>query len=118
MTTYNMGQLKIRGRLKDVWHVYFDNGERMVLFGKAPAGTRIVADGPGSTSKTTQRIGNRGGFPVINRQHGAVKATVRPAPNRRGASIAFNSVRRHRQYYTPLPGGGVAISKQPMGRKR
>lgn len=117
-TTYNMGQLKIGGKLKDVWHVYLDDGSRYVVFGKAPQGATITADGPGSTYKTTQRVGKRGKFPPITRKHGAVTATVRPASaKKQGARINFKSVKRHRQYYTELP-GGTAITKKPFNKRR
>lgn len=116
ITTYNMGQLNIKGTLKDVWWVDFDNGESLTVIGKAPRGARILADGPGSASKTAQRIGKKRVFPVIRRQHGAVTATVRPVPTQKGASINFHSVKRYRQHYTRMP-GGVAISKKPLRNK-
>ncbi len=113
--TWNMG--KLQGR--DVWWVVLPDGRKLVLLGEAPQGARILADGKGSAYKTTQRIG-RGAFPVITQRHGAVTATIRPSRTPKGADIAFSnlrSIKRGKQYYTPVA-GMTLISRRPLGRRR
>jgi len=112
-----MGQLNG----KDVWHVRMDNGEHIVVLGKAPQGARILADGPGSASKTAQRIGGRRGFPEILQQHGAVRARLTPSGRPKGVDISFTSrlrsIKKGKIYHTPTR-GGTLLSRRPLGKRK
>ena len=120
--TQNMGKLG-RKNPQDVWHVWLPNGKHVILIGKPPEGTRILSDGKGSASRTTQAIGG----PLrrsVTHQHAAVRTTIRPAGTPKGAEARFSpgssrlkSVKRGKQYFTPMR-GGMAISRRPLGRRR
>jgi len=118
--TWNMGKLG-RKNPQDIWHVRLPDGKHLILRGAPPQGARILADGPGSASKTTQAIGGRLRRAIMQ-QHGAVKAIITPSRRNSGAEARFapsglKSVKKGRQYFTKM-GGGVAISRRPLGRRR
>lgn len=115
-TTYNMG--KLHG--KDVWWSHLDTGETIVVLGKQPEGTRILADGPGSADKTTQRIGRQREFKPFSIRHGAVTSRVTPANNYKGAQSSFTSTigKSHKEgkiIVTPI-GGVNGYSRKPIKR--
>lgn len=118
--TWNMGKLGTKAP-KDVWWVKLPGKKPYVVMGAAPAGAKILADGPGSARETTQTIGGRRRFTPFEHKHGAVKTTIRPAAIPKGAradfSPSYKSIKRRGQYFTNV-GGGVAISRNPLGRKR
>jgi hypothetical protein len=103
---------------KDVWHTKLDTGERIVVYGPPPQGARIVADGPGSASKTTQRIGTKRDFKPFSQNHGAFRAFVRSSTTSKGAEITFKSEKRGKMYVTPLGGGATGFSRRPIRNRR
>ncbi len=116
--SWNMG--KLQG--KDVWHTQLDTGEHLVVLGHAPEGASILADGPGSAYKTTQRIGSKSGFPLINYQHGAVRATIRPSGIPKGANISFNPMHLKskpvgKMFITKVR-GSTLLSRHPLDRRK
>jgi hypothetical protein len=118
-TTYNMG--KLHG--KDVWWTHLDTGETYVVLGPKPDGATLLADGPGSTYKTTQRLGNKAGFEPYTIKHGAVMSRVTPAKNHQRAQNAFTPVRNMRigkMYVADVGGGAIGFSRKPIkgGRRK
>jgi len=120
---WNMGKLG-RKNPQDIWHVRMPDGKHIILKGKPPEGAKVLADGPGSASKTTQVIGGRL-RQAISQQHGAVTAIIKPSRRSTGAearfvhtgSIGLKSVKRGRQFFTKI-GNGIAVSRRPLGRRR
>jgi hypothetical protein len=116
-TTYNMGRL----HGKDVWWTHLDNDQVYVTLGEQPEGTRILADGPGSTYKTTQRIGSQAGFKPFSIRHGAVMSRVTPTKAPQGAQNAFAPVGRSvkvGKMYVADVGGAIGFSRKPIKRGR
>lgn len=128
-TAINMG--KLHG--KDVWHVKMDNGERIVVIGKKPEGVTFTADGPGSASRTTQRVGKKRNFPEFDIQFGAIRGSFKPTGAPKGADVRFkptapkptktkntgtDSVKRGRIYVTKVGKGRVGYSRNPIPRRK
>lgn len=116
-TTQNMGKLHD----KDVWWVHLDSGESYVVLGKKPEGARIEADGPGSTYKTTQRIGSKRDFIPYSERRGAVMARVTPTRTPKGAEASFSPVgpsRKVGKMYATNIGGATGYSRRPIKRGR
>lgn len=113
-TVQNMG--KLRG--KDVWHVWLDSGEHMVVLGKRPKGAKD-AEGKGSAYKTSQRLGSKVGFPEIEYKHGAIATIIKPSRVSKGAEASFLpvSIKKGRQYITRV-GRHDLVSRRPLGRKQ
>lgn len=113
-TAYNMGKLRIKGELVDIWHIRLDSGRRLVIFGERPEGIRTLADGKGSTTKTLQRFGEGKLNKTFTNRHGAVTAHVSPSVGRQGATMSFKV---GKIYVTPL-GEATAYSRRPLRRRR
>lgn len=121
VVAWNMG--KLGKPLRDVWHIKFPNGTHKVLLGKAPKGAKILADGPGSTYKTTQVI--KGDLRrEVKQKIGAVTINIKPSGKPKGAVATFTSnmprlksVKHGKLYYTNIGSNAVGISRKPIGRR-
>jgi len=116
-TAINMGRLKIKGKLLDIWHVRTDDGKRIVVVGRVPEGATNLADGKGSASKTTQRLGGEKNFKPYTEQFGAVKARIRPSQQPKGAEVSFSSYKSGKIHITDM-GVATAYSLKKIGPHR
>ncbi len=116
-TTLRMGQL----HGKDVWHVWLDSGEEIVVLGRVPEGATVLAQGKGSAYETTQRIGS-GAFSPFEKVFGAVRARISPNGAGKGAQVSFAPTglrsERHGKIFHTKVGDTILLSRRPLGRTR